>query len=150
METQIQQRNILVIEDDQELNEAIVLALENDTYTFIQCRTIADARKIMESRDISLILLDLSLPDDSGIDFVREIRKRSQLPILLIAVSSMEPDIEAGLEAGANDYITKPFRLTALRERVAGCAGKQRPKSILKSTILTLILGKWSFAAPVS
>ncbi len=41
--------NILVIEDDQELNEAIVLALENDTYTFIQCRTIADARKIMES-----------------------------------------------------------------------------------------------------
>ncbi len=146
METQIQQRNILVIEDDQELNEAIVLALENDTYTFIQCRTIADARKIMESGDISLILLDLSLPDDSGIDFVREIRKRSQLPILLIAVSSMELDIEAGLEAGANDYITKPFRLTALRERVAvWLRGKTTPKEHYKIDHFDFDFGKMEF-----
>lgn len=146
METQIQQRNILVIEDDQELNEAIVLALENDTYTFVQCRTIADARKIMESGDISLILLDLSLPDDSGIDFVREIRKRSQLPILLIAVSSMELDIEAGLEAGANDYITKPFRLTALRERVAvWLRGKTTPKEHFKIDHFDFDFGKNEF-----
>lgn len=81
METQIQQRNILVVEDDQELNEAIVLALENDTYTFIQCRTIADARKIMESGDISLILLDLSLP-----------KENSHLPLLRISNAVMKTE----------------------------------------------------------
>ena len=107
METQNQQRNILVIENDQKLNEGIVLALENDTYTFVQCRTIVEARKQMERSDISLVLLDISLPGENGIGFVRELRKYSQVPVLLIAVSNMEVDIETGLEAGANDYITK-------------------------------------------
>ena len=113
METMIKKSNILVVGDDRKLNEGIMLALKNNVYTFSQCRTIADARKIMQNEDISLILLDVNLPDGDGIEFVREIRSYSQVPILLVTVN-MEPEIVTGLEAGANDYITKPFSLMVL------------------------------------
>lgn len=66
-----------------------------------------------------MILLDVNLPDGNGIDFVREIRKNSQVPIILLTVNNMEVDIVTGLDAGANDYITKPFSLMVLRARVA-------------------------------
>lgn len=112
-------KQILIVEDDRKLNDGIVLALRNDSYIFSQCRTIADARNVLEQEDISLMLLDVNLPDGNGIDFVREIRAYSPVPILLITVNNMELDIVTGLEAGANDYITKPFSLMVLRARVA-------------------------------
>lgn len=109
----------MIVEDDRKLNDGIVLALKSDLYAFLQCRTIAGARNVMAQEDISLMLLDVNLPDGNGIDFVREIRGYSQVPILLITVNNMELDIVTGLEAGANDYITKPFSLMVLRARVA-------------------------------
>lgn len=112
-------KQILIVEDDRKLNDGIVLALRNESYIFSQCRTIVDARKVLEREDISLMLLDVNLPDGNGIDFVREIRAYSPVPILLITVNNMELDIVTGLEAGANDYITKPFSLMVLRARVA-------------------------------
>lgn len=118
-ETLCGQRRLLVVEDDRKLNDGIALALRGDRYTFSQCRTIADARKVMAQEDISLMLLDVNLPDGNGIDFVREVRAYSQVPILLITVNNMELDIVTGLEAGANDYITKPFSLMVLRARVS-------------------------------
>ena len=68
-----------------------------------------EAREILKREDIILILLDVDLPDGNGIDFVREIRKNSQVAIILLNVNNMEVGIVTGLEAGANDYITKPF-----------------------------------------
>lgn len=112
-------KQILIVEDDRKLNDGIVLALRNESYIFSQCRTIVDARNVLEREDISLMLLDVNLPDGNGIDFVREIRAYSPVPILLITVNNMELDIVTGLEAGANDYITKPFSLMVLRARVA-------------------------------
>ena len=61
----------------------------------------------------------MNLPDGNGIDFVREIRKNSQVPIILLTVNNMEVDIVTALEAGAKDYITKPFSLMVLRARVS-------------------------------
>lgn len=110
---------IMIVEDDRKLNDGIVLALKGDMHAFLQCRTIADARRVMAQEDISLMLLDVNLPDGNGIDFVREVRAYSQAPILLITVNNMELDIVTGLEAGANDYITKLFSLMVLRARVA-------------------------------
>ena len=63
--------------------------------------------------------MDVNLPDGNGIDFIREIRSKSQTPIILITVNNMELDIVTGLDAGANDYITKPFSLMVLRARAA-------------------------------
>ena len=91
---------IMIVEDDKKLNDGIRLALKNDSY-------------------IALVLLDVNLPDGNGIDFVKEIRKNSQVPIILLTVNNMEVDIVTGLDVGANDYITKPFSLMVLRARVA-------------------------------
>lgn len=110
---------ILIVEDDEKLNNGIRLALKNESYTFSQCRTLKDAREVLRTRKVALILLDVNLPDGNGIDFVREVRAKSQTPVLLITVNNMELDIVTGLEAGANDYITKPFSLMVLRARVA-------------------------------
>ena len=112
-------QSILIIEDDKKLNDGICLALKNPSLSFFQCRTLADARQILDKQEISLILLDINLPDGNGIDFVKELRKYCTIPILLITVNNMELDIVTGLEAGANDYITKPFSLMVLRARVA-------------------------------
>lgn len=110
---------LLIVEDDKKLNDGIRLALKNDSYFFYQCRTLQEARDILNREDITLVLLDVNLPDGNGIDFVREIRKNSQVPIILLTVNNMEVDIVTGLEAGANDYITKPFSLMVLRARVS-------------------------------
>ena len=145
METMIKKSNILVVGDDRKLNEGIMLALKNNVYTFSQCRTIADARKIMQNEDISLILLDVNLPDGDGIEFVREIRSYSQVPILLVTVN-MEPEIVTGLEAGANDYITKPFSLMVLRARVAvWLRGKTISAEHLKIDHFDFDFGKMEF-----
>lgn len=112
-------KKLLIVEDDKKLNDGICLALKNDSYFFYQCRTLQEAREITNWEDIALILLDVNLPDGNGIDFVKEIRKCSQVPIILLTVNNMEVDIVTGLEAGANDYITKPFSLMVLRARVA-------------------------------
>ena len=110
---------LLIVEDDKKLNDGIRLALKNDAYFFYQCRTLQEAREILKREDITLVLLDVNLPDGNGIDFVREIRKNSQVPIILRTVKNTEVDIVTGLEAGANDYITKPFSLMVLRARVS-------------------------------
>lgn len=110
---------IMIVEDDRKLNDGIVLALRENCNAFLQCRTLADARDVLAQEEIALVLLDVNLPDGNGIDFVREVRAYSPVPILLITVNNMELDIVIGLEAGANDYITKPFSLMVLRARVA-------------------------------
>lgn len=112
-------RKILIVEDDKKLNDGMRLALENDSYLFYLCRTLEEAREIFRAEELSLILLDVNLPDGNGIDFVKEIRKSSRVPVILITVNNLEVDIVAGLEAGANDYITKPFSLMVLRARAA-------------------------------
>ena len=116
---EIMSRKILIIEDDEKLNDGIMLALSAQDYQFEQCRLLSEARKRLSESRKDLILLDVSLPDGNGIDFLREIRKSSQVPVLLITVNNMELDIVTGLNAGANDYITKPFSLMVLRARVA-------------------------------
>ena len=128
---------LLIVEDDKKLNDGIRLALKNDAYFFYQCRTLQEAREILKKEDITLVLLDVNLPDGNGIDFVREIRKNSQVPIILLTVNNMEVDIVTGLEAGANDYITKPFSLMVLRARVSVQLRNKEAKQILINTLGT-------------
>lgn len=110
--------HILIVEDDKKMNEGIQLALRQDDCIFTACRTLREAGDVLQKDRIDLILLDVNLPDGNGIDFVKEIRKRCRTPVILLTVNNMELDIVMGLEAGANDYITKPFSLMVLRARV--------------------------------
>ena len=129
----IMSRQILIIEDDRKLNDGMKLALKADDCLFGQCRLLSEARQYLKEHRVDLILLDVNLPDGNGIDFVREIRRTSQTPIILITVNNLELDIVTGLEAGANDYITKPFSLMVLRARAAvQLRGSARGKKIFE------------------
>ncbi|MBO1304748.1 response regulator transcription factor [Enterococcus sp. 669A] len=112
-------KNILILEDDRQLNDGIKLALENPDYRFFQCYKIKEAQEISKTVALDLILLDLNLPDGYGLDFLKAVRAVSDTPIIIITANNMESDTIIGLEAGANDYITKPFSLMILRARAA-------------------------------
>lgn len=106
---------ILIVEDDKRLNNGIALSL--NTYECEQAYSLADAR-ILLNNSVSLVILDINLPDGSGLDLCREIRQTFWTPVIFLTANDMEHDIVAGLELGADDYITKPFSLAVLRARV--------------------------------
>lgn len=106
---------ILIVEDDKSLNNGIALSL--DTHECEQAYSLADARVLLND-SVSLVILDINLPDGSGLDFCREIRQTSGTPVIFLTANDMEHDIVAGLELGADDYITKPFSLAVLRARI--------------------------------
>ena len=109
-------KHILIVEDDIALGDGVRLALQHPEA--VLCRTLAQARAAMEGQAFDLAVLDVNLPDGSGLELLRQIRRSSALPIVLLTANDMETDIVAGLESGADDYITKPFSLAVLRARV--------------------------------
>lgn len=110
-------KQILIVEDDEKLNTGIKLALRSEFFC-VQAFSIQSAAARYREQSFDLILLDINLPDGSGIDFMMEIRKKDTVPIILLTANKMEMDIVSGLESGADDYITKPFSLMVLRARV--------------------------------
>lgn len=112
-------KNILIVEDDWKLNNGIKLALRKNEYQFFQAKSLKEARDYLHKEQIHLILLDVNLPDGSGMDFLVEIRKTNKVPIIIVTANNMEMDVVTGLELGANDYVTKPFSLMILRARVS-------------------------------
>lgn len=109
-------KKILIIEDDKKLSNGIHLALRNDYYCS-QAYSLMSAREF-DVKQFDLILLDINFPDGSGMDYLMEIRRKSNVPVILLTANNMEIDIVSGLEQGADDYITKPFSLMVLRARV--------------------------------
>lgn len=106
---------ILIVEDDRALNDGIALSLRGEEN--VQAFSLAQARGLFDE-SIDLIILDVNLPDGSGLDYCKEIREKSKVAIIFLTANDMETDIVTGLEIGADDYITKPFSLMVLRARV--------------------------------
>lgn len=111
-------KQILLLEDDVTLGIGIQLALRGDDRHITLCRTVAEASAAVSRGDFDLLILDVNLPDGSGLDLMRHVRQSSGVPIILLTANDMELDIVTGLESGADDYITKPFSLAVLRARV--------------------------------
>ena len=109
---------ILLIEDDITLGNGIRLALQNASLQISLCHTLAEGRNVLDRECFDLLILDINLPDGSGLDLLNEVRKISAIPIILLTANDMEMDVVIGLESGADDYITKPFSLAVLRARV--------------------------------
>ena len=108
---------LLILEDDLALGEGVRLALQGDDRPVTLCRTLAQARQALEEAGpFALLILDVNLPDGSGLSLLEEVKGR--VPVILLTANDLETDIVAGLELGAEDYITKPFSLAVLRARV--------------------------------
>lgn len=111
-------KKILIIEDDKALSSGLCRALNNDNIETAAAENIRTAGTVLASRSFSLVILDVNLPDGNGFDFLREIKAKYSMPVIMLTANDLESDIVSGLEQGADDYITKPFSLAILRARV--------------------------------
>ena len=111
-------KEILIVEDEASIADNIKYALESEGFLPIWAETVGDARAILNSQPIQLIILDIGLPDERGTDFCKEIRKESDIPVIFLTAMASEIDRVVGLEIGADDYVTKPFSPRELTARV--------------------------------
>jgi two-component system response regulator RegX3 len=118
---------ILVVDDEQSYRDALRVALEREGFRVEVVADGAEAIARFDALQPALVLLDVMLPRVSGIDVCRELRTRSQVPIIMVTARNAEIDAVVGLEVGADDYVTKPFRLRELVARVR--AGLRRARS---------------------
>lgn len=109
---------IQIVEDDRALREGIALALGEPGAVFVQSGSVEKARKDFETELPELIILDVNLPDGSGYDYLKWVKGRSRVPVLVLTANDMEMDEVTGLTLGADDYMTKPFSLAVLRARI--------------------------------
>lgn len=109
-------KKLLLLEDDTALGRGIQLALQGQEAQVTLVNTLAQAREALGKGRFDLLLLDVNLPDGSGLELLRQVR--GQVPVILLTANDLETDIVTGLESGAEDYITKPFSLAVLRARV--------------------------------
>lgn len=111
-------KRILVVDDEPSFVDALSVSLEAEGFEVVAAADGREALDRFASKDPDLILLDLMLPRISGVDVCREIRATSKVPIIMVTAKSSEVDVVVGLEVGADDYITKPYRVRELIARV--------------------------------
>jgi two-component system, OmpR family, response regulator RegX3 len=109
---------ILVVDDEQSYRDALAVALQREGFLVETAADGTEAIARFEAARPALVLLDVMLPKISGIDVCRELRARSRVPIIMVTARTGEIDAVVGLEVGADDYVTKPFRLRELIARV--------------------------------
>lgn len=110
--------SVLIVEDDEGIGGGLVRALSGEGYQPVWCRSAAEART-QSLHGVDLVLLDLGLPDEDGLDLCRSIRREAPgMPIVILTARGNEADLVVGLDAGADDYLVKPFRLAELFARL--------------------------------
>ena len=111
-------KRIFFVEDDQSLIKGLSFALAKQGYETDIARTKLEAEKLWSDGKYDLVILDVSLPDGSGYDICKKIRKTSKTPIIFLTAADEETDVIMGLDMGGDDYITKPFKLSIFLSRV--------------------------------
>lgn len=129
--------SILLVEDDKMLNQGIAFNFQMDGFEVFSVFTLSEAGEVLKKEMVDLILLDVNLPDGTGFDFCKSIKNKYSTPIIFLTACDMDIDIITGLRIGADDYITKPFNVNILRERVLTVL-RRCGKSEDKSNILEL------------
>lgn len=109
---------ILLLEDDKSLNRGISLKLQKEGYEVLSAFGVTEAEEVFRTNQIALIISDITMNDGNGLDFAREVRKKSDVHILFLTALDQEVDIVNGYDVGADDYITKPFSLMVLISKV--------------------------------
>jgi DNA-binding response OmpR family regulator len=127
---------VLLVEDEPSVGELVRGYLSRDGYRVVWVRTGEEGLAELERHPVRLVILDVGLPGKDGFDVCREMRSRSQVPILMLTARDEEPDRIVGLEVGADDYITKPFSPRELVARMKAVLRRSEPQD--GSTTLTL------------
>ena len=109
---------ILLLEDDTSLNRGISLKLEKEGYEVLSAVRAAQAEEMFRENEVSLIISDITMEDGDGLEFCRSIRRVSDVHLIFLTALDQEVDIVNGYDAGADDYITKPFSLMVLISKV--------------------------------
>jgi two-component system, OmpR family, response regulator RegX3 len=132
---------ILVVDDEESYRDALTVALEREGF---RVEVASDGQEAIDQFDAtspSLVLLDVMLPRISGVDVCRDLRSRSRVPIIMVTARSNEIDAVVGLEVGADDYVSKPFRLRELIARVRAAlrrSADEEPTSITSQEVLEI------------
>lgn len=109
---------VLLVEDDASLAFGMEYTLSGEGFAVMVAGTLAEARRHLTAGDVDLILLDINLPDGSGYELCKEIRASSQIPVIFLTALDEEVNVVAGLDLGADDYMTKPIRTKELVSRI--------------------------------
>lgn len=110
--------DIFLLEDDSAIGIGLSYSLKNEGYGVTVAKTVKEALKVIKEKSFSLYILDLTLPDGSGYDVCTEIKKSGDLPVIFLTAYDDEVNVIMGLELGADDYISKPFRVKELLARI--------------------------------
>ena len=112
-------KNILMVEDDSTIALAVKYAVEQEGFNLDISENLENARKIVNSKEYDLILLDVMLPDGNGYEFLKQLREHDEdTPVIFLTACDEEVNIVMGLDIGGDDYITKPFRVRELISRI--------------------------------
>ena len=120
---------ILVVDDEPAIRESLAFALTRDGFSIVEAASLRDAR--VRAAEVDLVLLDLVLPDGNGLDFLRSLRSKSDVPVIVLTSRDEETDRVVGLEMGADDYVLKPFspREVSARVRAVLRRAQARPQN---------------------
>lgn len=110
--------DIFLLEDDEAIGIGLTYSLGNDGYNVTLAKSVKEAEKIIDEKEFSLYILDLTLPDGSGYDVCKRIKAKGDLPVIFLTAYDDEVNVIMGFELGADDYISKPFRVKELMLRI--------------------------------
>lgn len=139
------QEIILIVEDEESINRAVSAKLAKEGYTVYSAASVKEAEDMYRQYSAELIICDINLPDGSGLDFCEFVRKENDIMFLFLTALDTEIDMINGYEAGADDYITKPFSLAVLCEKVKAIMrrrGGRENENVIVSGSITLFLSE--------
>jgi DNA-binding response OmpR family regulator len=139
----VQSQRVLLVDDDQELAQSVADYLRCENYEPTIAPDAAAARRLLAAGRFDIAVLDIMMPVESGLDLLRELRRTSDLPVLMLTARAEDFDRILGLELGADDYLAKPFHLRELAARIRAILRRfQRPESLPRLELGKLVLDR--------
>ncbi|MCP3776000.1 response regulator transcription factor [Paenibacillus sp. MZ04-78.2] len=129
--------NILLVEDDKTIASGLEYSLQQDQFSTVLCHDVASAKKVIAEQldQFALCLFDLTLPDGSGYELCKMVKEQSDIPVIFLTAVDDEVNVVMGLDMGADDYITKPFRIRELLSRIKSVLRRYQKQPQTKAII---------------
>jgi two-component system phosphate regulon response regulator OmpR len=134
--------HVLVVDDDERIRALVSKFLNENGFLAITAASAAEARAILQRFAFDALVVDIMMPGESGLDFTRSLRAGNDMPVLLLTALGEGPDRIAGLETGADDYLTKPFEPRELVLRLQAILRRRPPKL---ADVAAFVIGRWTY-----